>query len=124
VLYHFTDREAAAAVLSAGFRHGEEGGVWLTRHLDAWGERARSALLEVRLDMTEDELKVFRQKAVADEKRDHEAGDFVKATDPAEVERMLWHAIPAEIVNARATVRLIPDNERHHLMVFGVDSDE
>jgi hypothetical protein len=123
ILYHFTDNENAASIIAGGFQDGVDGGVWFARHLDPWGERARSALLELRLDMTEGQLKAFEREVVADEEGGEGVDDFVKAAD-SEIESFLWHEIPAEIVNARGTVRLVPSDERSRLMIFGLDADE
>jgi hypothetical protein len=74
--------------------------------------------------MTEEELKEFEREAVADEEFDHDIGEFVKVDDPADIERFLWHEIPAEIANSRGTVRLVPSDERRKLMTFGPDGDD
>jgi hypothetical protein len=66
ILYHRTDREAAAAILAEGFRDGPGSyltdrmfrGVWLTdhRHLDATLPAIGETLIEVKLDVPDPQL--------------------------------------------------------------------
>jgi len=99
-LFHFTDEEAATAILSDGFRKGERGDPWFSRELRTMGETARTVLLEVWLDATEDEVEQFRA-SVDEEVLDDDFGNFVPIADPKEFEEFEWYTIPAETVNAR-----------------------
>jgi hypothetical protein len=117
-LYHRTTDEAARSILACGFRDGADDppGVWFSRALDCWGERGSATLLEVMLDVSEDELASHLVEAVSDEVWSDAAGDFVPASED-DVERFEWYAIPAEILNARGKVRLIPTDERRRLEI-------
>jgi hypothetical protein len=105
-LFHRTTREGAPAIPIEGCRGGEDGFVWFSKWLDCWGEQGRH-LLEVMVEMTEQELQGFAHEAIADEEWDDETGDFVKIEDEAFIERFVWYAIPAAVVNPRMTAREI-----------------
>lgn len=103
-LYQRTSVEAAAAILAEGFRDGEDGVVWFAPHLDAMGEAARGAVIEVVIDLSEDERQAF-SRSITTEVLDDVSGDWIPS-DPDE-----WFAIPAAVLNSRGRARNVPLRE-------------
>jgi hypothetical protein len=104
-LFHRTTREAVASILAEGFRDGEDGVVWFSPALDCMGEQGRY-LLEVRIDLTNQELAEFAAE-VQMEKWDEVTDSFIPSDKPSPK----WFQIPASIINARGSVRLVPPTE-------------
>jgi len=109
-LFHRTTLEGSQAIPADGFKNGDDGVVWFSRYLDAWGNRGHF-LLEVITSIGVDELEAFAQSAVADEVWDEAVGDFVQTQDEESIERFIYYAIPADCINGRCTVRLVPASE-------------
>ena len=116
--------EAAAAILSEGFRDGERGSPWFALDLRAFGERARGVLPETSLDASDEELKSWAREGQDEEIWDSDVDDFVPITDPQQIERFVWYEIPVEIVNSRGNSRCVPADERRRLFLYGPDRDE
>ena len=119
-MYHSTKANAARAILDEGFRdflHSQMAvsGIWLSREIFTVNEGARGhTILEISLNMTEDELRSFA--VIEDEEWDEATGEFVKIPGFEPYEWLL----PAEILNTRATIRMLTDEENPYA---GIDKD-
>ena len=102
-LYHRTTLEGMTAIVVEGFRDGEDGGVWLSEFDDAWGNQG-DRRLAVDIPMDREELSSYGHEATADEVWSDDAGDFVPADNPNDIERFVWYRIPAVVLNSRGTV--------------------
>jgi hypothetical protein len=123
--YHLTTPERAAAILLDGFRdqdtpfaadeaEGPSRGVWLSLGAPYRGfvtKDPRRSLLEVRLDLTDEELVGFAVPAASDEVWDDQGGGFVHVEDECFIERFLWYKIPAVVLNTRGKIRYVPPGE-------------
>jgi hypothetical protein len=108
-LFHRTTKEGKKAILAGGFRDGEDGVVWFSALLDAWGAKGPHPL-EVMLDMTETELAAYAVPVVSDEELMDDGETWQKCAE-AEVEHFTWYKIPASLINPRGKVRPMSQEE-------------
>lgn len=114
LLYHFTDRDVAQAILTNGFAPLDRSFWFSPDPKSIEGEQSRTALLEVVVELAEPQANQFRQMAVW-ETIDPVTGEVIDDDLPEPPSE--WFEIPGTVLKQQIVLcREVPLSERRELM--------